>query len=221
MIEVIRKCAISYSLRARNLHFHIVLGARALKNLVLLFCSSAVLLSACSNSEPGSEKTNSSVSEPTQSNIGSNLFDHAKFKNANSKFLSSDGESFADNDTDGYAVLDAGNYKAEEKSALSVCADLKVDGANPAIRVRGNDGQLLLTAITNNDGSDVHLKVAKGAGKAERVGQKTCLTTEAVGADVELTVSLYPAIGTMGGRYDKSATGDLRVSEVVVEWVAN
>ena len=192
-----------------------------MKNLLLLICSSTVLLSACSNSEPGSQKTNSSVSESTQSDIVSNLFDNAQFKKANSEFLSSDGESFADKDADGYAVLDAGNYKAKEKSALSVCADLQGEGANPAIRVRGNDGQLLLTAIAINNGNDVSLKAAKGAGKAERVGQKTCLTTEPVEADVELTVSLYPAIGTLGGRYDKSATGNLRVSDIFVEWIAN
>lgn len=210
-----------YTLERAVFTSHIILEAQALKNLLLLICSSTVLLSACSNSEPGSQKTNSSVSEPTQSDIVSNLFDYAKFKKANSAFLSSDGESFADNDTDGYAVLDAGNYKAEEKSALSVCADLKVDGANPAIRVRGNDSRLLLTAIVINDGNDVNLKAAKGEGKAERVGQKTCLTTEVVEAEVELTVSLYPAIGTIGGRYDKSATGHLRVSDIVVEWIAN
>ena len=118
--------------------------AHAMKHLALVLCTSTLLISACSNDATPGKNAGASAGEPSK-NI--NLFDNSAFKASNASFENSTGQGYSDTDIDGYAVLDAGSYSSTTEAMFRVCARLDANGANSAIRIRGNGGKLLLTAI--------------------------------------------------------------------------
>ena len=185
-----------------------------MKYITITFWACVIALSGCSNNTNESKKNIVSVPSPKSDN----LFDRAAFEKSNAKF--SKGTRFSDSDVGGYSVLKTGVYTTNIAAAFQVCARLIAFGANPGLRVRGNDGALLLTAIPDANGADVGLIIGGGEGTATLVDGKTCVTTSPLTVGSDVTVYIYPAINNSGRRFDKTATGELLVENISVKWLA-